>query len=93
MDTLKEIIKRIKRLITKLHFQDELLKEMERYGFDLSDIQYENFKDEDIPKRLKVVIEEGLTIVLTEPAGNLAPFLCSGTDQFRNFEVVILNTN
>lgn len=42
---------------------------MERYNFDLSDIQYENFKDEDIPKRLKVTIEEGLSLILLESAG------------------------
>ena len=31
--------------------------------------------DEDIPKRLKIVIEEGLTIIMSDPSEKIRPFL------------------
>jgi hypothetical protein len=66
LDTTKVIISRIKRLIIKLHYQDELLTMMQQPRgttgvetlYKSSDsYNYENILDEDIPKRLKVVIE------------------------------------
>jgi hypothetical protein len=66
LDTTKVIISRIKRLIIKLHYQDELLAMMQQPRgttgvetlYKSSDsYNYENILDEDIPKRLKVVIE------------------------------------
>ncbi len=75
MDTLKEIIKRVKRLIIKLHYQDELLRNNVAQDADLT---FENFMDVDIPKRLKVVIEEGISIILIDPSRKLGPFLSSG---------------
>jgi hypothetical protein len=39
---------------------------------------YENILDEDIPKRLKVVIEEGLTLMVSEYSKKLKPFLNGG---------------
>ncbi|CDW78547.1 UNKNOWN [Stylonychia lemnae] len=93
MDTLKEVIKRIKKLITKLHFQDELLKEFQFLHLDSSELNYENFKDEDIPKQLSVVIEDGLTIMIQEPSNQLRPFLQGGgLDQNRSQELIIMNT-
>ena len=38
---------------------------------------YENVRDEDIPKRLKVVVEEGLTLILCDHTKKLRPFLSS----------------
>ena len=32
---------------------------------DVNNQQYENVKDVDIPKRLKVVVEEGLTVIMS----------------------------
>jgi hypothetical protein len=66
LDTTKVIISRIKRLIIKLHYQDELLTMMQQPRgttgvetlYKSSDsYNYENILDEDIHKRLKVVIE------------------------------------
>jgi len=39
---------------------------------------YENIKDVDIPKRLKVLIQEGLTLVINENSKRLRPFLHGG---------------
>ena len=39
---------------------------------------YENILDEDIPKRLKVVIEEGLTLMVSENSKTHRPFLNGG---------------
>jgi hypothetical protein len=88
MDTTKVIINRIKRLIIKLHYQDELLTKMQQDSgttgvetlYMATDAyNYENIKDVDIPKRLKVVIEEGLTLIISEYSKKLRPFLNGGT--------------
>ena len=54
MDTLKAVIKRVKKLMLKLHFQVEMLNEMEeRKIIDLNGgPKWENIRDVDIPKRL-----------------------------------------
>jgi len=91
MDTLKDIIKRIKRLILKLNYYEQLLKEQ---ADDVQDVQqYDNFMDEDIPKRLKIVIDEGLSVVMIDPSKKLAPFLQGGDGGNRQLEHVVLNTN
>ena len=61
MDTLKVITKRIKKLILKIHYMEQLLKEQDNQA----QLLFENFKDIDIPKRLQVFIEEGLSIIVT----------------------------
>lgn len=50
---------------------DELLRDMEKCG----EPQFENFKDIDIPKRLKITIEEGLSILMTCSNKKVAPFV------------------
>jgi hypothetical protein len=65
MDTTKVIISRIRRLIIKLHYQDELLEMMQKPAYttgvetlyqSTDSYNYENITDEDIPKKLKLVI-------------------------------------
>ena len=65
MDTTKVIISRIRRLIIKLHYQEELLEMMQKPPFTTGvetlyqsgdSYNYENITDEDIPKKLKLVI-------------------------------------
>lgn len=86
LDTTKVIISRIRRLIIKLQYQDELVKMMQQPpgttgvetlygGKEASQYNYENIMDVDIPKRLKVVIEEGLTLSIFEDSKKLRPFL------------------
>lgn len=86
LDTTKVIISRIRRLIIKLHYQDELVKMMQQPpgttgvetlygGKEAAQYNYENIMDIDIPKRLKVVIEEGLTLTICENPKKLRPFL------------------
>jgi hypothetical protein len=52
---------------------------------------FENFRDIDIPKRLKVVIEEGLTLTVCEHSKHLKPFL-SGHGQ-HEAELIVVNTS
>lgn len=90
MDTLKEVIKRLKRLVLKLHHYEQLLQEQ------LDDAQqepsFDNFMDEDIPKRLRVVVEEGLSVVLVDPSKKLAPFLAGGDSALPHLQHAVLNT-
>ena len=94
LDTTKVIISRIKRLIIKLHYQDELLGMMQQQPgttgvetlYKSSDTyNYENILDEDIPKRLKVVIEEGLTLMVSEYSKKMKSFL-SGWCSYKSEE-------
>lgn len=109
MDTTKVIISRIKRLIIKLHYQDEFLSMMQQPTgttgvetlYQSTDTyNYENITDEDIPKKLKIVIEEGLTLICSEDAKKLRPFLSGGSGSAksdeasgRQSELIVLNTN
>ena len=103
IDTTKGIISRVKRLITKLHYQDDLLLLMmkppgttgvENLYMPSEAYVFENVKDIDIPKRLKVVIEEGLTITVCEYSKKLKPFLSRhNPGKERESELIILNTN
>jgi hypothetical protein len=56
---------------------------------------YENVMDVDIPKRLKVVIEEGLTITICEYSKKLKPFLNGHNHkpEDRQSELIVLNMN
>lgn len=84
MDTLKTIIKRIKRLLLKIHYLDELLRELDRS----CEMHFENFKDIDIPKRLRVVIEEGLSVMMTSSSKKVSPFLHSPNEEKRPNELL-----
>lgn len=53
--------------------------------------QYENYKDVDIPKRLKVDIEEGLTIMITDSNQKLAHFVTRKGEDRRGVELFYLN--
>jgi len=91
MDTTKVIISRIRRLIIKLHYQDELLGMMNQPASDKTGVEtlyesnvdtcdHENITDEDIPKKLKVVIEEGLTLLMCEDSKHLRGILAGHLD-------------
>lgn len=62
---------------------------------------YENIRDIDIPKRFKVVIDEGLTITISEYCKKLRPFLnghllnggAKLDESGRQSELIVLNTN
>ena len=58
---------------------------------------YENVKDVDLPKRLKVVIEEGLTLTIFEYSKKLKPFLNGhvnkAEENSRKSELIVLNMN
>lgn len=53
--------------------------------------------DVDIPKRLKVVIEEGITLTISEYSKKLQPFLNGHSpkpeENIRQSELIVLNTN
>ena len=53
---------------------------------------HENITDEDIPKKLKVVIEEGLTLLMCEDNKKLRGFLAGGLDTPRQHCELILLT-
>ena len=105
LDTTKVIMSRVKRLITKLHYHDELLLMMdappgttgvETLYSGAATYNYENIRDVDIPKRLKVVIQEGITVLISEYSKNLRPFLSGGgskVEESRQSELLVLNTN
>ena len=44
----------------------------------MDNCDHENITDEDIPKNLKVVIEEGLTLMMCEDSKKLRGFLAGG---------------
>jgi hypothetical protein len=59
---------------------------------------YENIMDEDIPKRLKIVIEEGMTLLVSEYSKSLKPFLNGGCgmkpeENGRQSEQIVINSN
>jgi hypothetical protein len=58
---------------------------------------YENIMDVDIPKRLKIVIEDGLTLTMSEYCKKLRPFLNGHStkpdESNRQSELIVLNTN
>lgn len=68
---------------------------MQKYGsnpLDGNNQIFENVMDIDIPKRLKIFIEEGLTVMMSECSKKLRPFLTNGKDENRLCELVIVNT-
>ena len=98
MDTTKVLISRIPPLIIKLHYQDELLGMMNQPASDKTGVEtlyesnvdtcdHENITDEDIPKKLKVVIEEGLTLLMCEDSKHLRGFLAGQPS-----ELIVLTT-
>lgn len=60
---------------------------------------YENIKDVDIPKRLKVVVEEGLTLIISQLTKKLQPFINGGVggakaeDNSKLSEQLVVNSN
>jgi hypothetical protein len=103
MDTTKVIISRIRRLIIKLHYQDELLGMMNQpasdktgvetlYESNVDNCDHENITDEDIPKKLKVVIEEGLTLMMCEDSKKLRGFL-AGAGRSDSAALIVFTTS
>ena len=104
MDTTKVLISRIRRLIIKLHYQEELLGMMNQPASDKTGVEtlyesnvdtcdHENITDEDIPKKLKVVIEEGFTLLMCEDSKHLRGILVGGLDTPRQpSELIVLTT-
>ena len=109
LDTLKNIIKRAKRLIQKIHeakhfddggggtgagYNDEFGDEFREVGTPgLPPTKTENVIDTDIPKQFNISIEEGLTLIITDPNQTLRPFLNAGENINRDVEVVCFNFN
>ncbi len=83
MDTLKNILKRCKKLLTKVHFFQELQLAQSSSSID------KNHRDLDIPKRLKFQLTDGLTMILIDTSTKLAPFL----GQHSGPEIVAINAN
>jgi hypothetical protein len=56
---------------------------------------HENITDEDIPKKLKVVIEEDLTLMMCEDSKNLRGFLAVGVADptKQQSELIVLTTS
>lgn len=75
MDTLSSIFKEITNLVYKQHFQDYMFLKSgvnQRLGYERS---FVNYRDVDIPKKVKLTIVEKLEIDIAYPSERLAGFL------------------
>jgi len=81
LDTLKTILAKIKKLILKSHHINELIELPE-------DPRFENHLNVDIPKKLKVTFEEGVTFIMTDSSRKLKPFLNPDPKAMRGVEVM-----
>lgn len=71
--TLQKIVKVAKSIILKTHYQDEILKNIELNGGQ--EVQFENYRDTMIPKRLKIQILEGIDMVVTDSCKTMWSFM------------------
>ena len=68
MDTLASIFKEITNLVYKQHFQDIMFFKsgfQQRQG---NERVYDNYRDVDIPKKIKLIIVESLEIEIAYPS-------------------------
>ena len=74
---LLSVIKAVRRLIFKQHYQDMLVVERVRRSAAQQTRQFFNYRDTVIPKRLRIRIEEDLLFFIEFPSQRLLPFLAS----------------
>ena len=75
MYTLIKIIKVAKNIILKTHYQDEILKTQSLNSSTAGTMSFENYRDTQIPKRLKISVVEGIDLIITDECKKLFPFL------------------
>ena len=73
--TLKVIIQVAKNIVLKTHYQDEFLKSQAVNSLSGTEVIYENYRDTMIPKRLKVAIQDGIDLTITDECKKLSSFL------------------
>lgn len=72
--TLQKIIKVAKNIILKTAHQEKILKNQQ-----LSEVlNFENYRDTMIPKRLQISIKKGIDFIITQECKKLKPFLDKG---------------
>lgn len=75
MDTLASIYKEITNLVYKQHFLDILFFKI-GYQYRWSkERHFDNYRDVDIPKKIKFTIVENLVVDIKYPGKRLDPFL------------------
>ena len=75
MDTLASVFKEITTLVYKQHFQDIMFFKIGSQSRHGNERRYENYRDLDIPKKLKLQIVESLKVDISYPSKRLQSFL------------------
>ena len=75
MDTLASVFKEIITLVQKQQFQDVLFFKIGSQSRRGNERRYENYRDVDIPKKLKLQIVESLVVDIAYPSKRLESFL------------------
>ncbi len=87
LDALLTVIKSIRKLVLRQHYQDSLLYEMirqNRKGLQVQPI-FANYRDTAIPKRLQVVFQEGIQLFITDGCNFVEPFLGKSKNDYEVF--------
>ena len=64
--TIRKIIQVAKNIILKTHYQEDILKNYAMNNFSGTEVTFENHRDTMIPKRLKISVQEGIDLIITD---------------------------